>query len=141
MPDSSEAGAILAEKAHRAGHIRHASLGLRACRAHSAFRDEPPTRHAEREEFEVRSSRLPEPRTPTRAGLATRLRIMWARPATIHGPSYQKMPKNQRTISNVNGTPSSQRMNAFPMVAPFFPAGLTTRIRKYALVDSVPLGD
>ena len=120
--------------------IRHASLGPRAGRAHSAFCDETADTPRGREEFEVRSSRFPGPRTPIAPVSQRGLECGLGR-QTLHGPSYQKMPKNQRTISNVNGTPSSQRMNAFPMVAPFFPAGLTTRIRKYALVDSVPLGD
>jgi hypothetical protein len=31
--------------------------------------------------------------------------------------SYRRIPKTQRTTSTVNGTPSSQRMNPFPMMA------------------------
>ena len=33
---------------------------------------------------------------------------------------YRKTPKSQRMISNENGTPSSHRINAFPMMTPSF---------------------
>jgi len=41
----------------------------------------------------------------------------------LHAPSYRRTPKNQRTTSKVNGTPSSQRINPFPMLASPFLAG------------------
>ena len=34
----------------------------------------------------------------------------------MHPSSYRKTPRSQRITSSVNGTPSSQRMNAFPML-------------------------
>ena len=37
--------------------------------------------------------------------------------------SYRRIPTTQRTRSKVNGTPSNQRMNAFPIMASLFPAG------------------
>jgi len=43
-------------------------------------------------------------------------------PQALQAPSYRRIPKNQRTTSNVNGTPSSQRINPFPMMeSPFLP--------------------
>src|SRR6185295_3063128 len=41
-----------------------------------------------------------------------RLSMLWFR-----GPSHRRIPTTQRTSSTVNGTPSNQRMNAFPMMA------------------------
>jgi hypothetical protein len=43
-------------------------------------------------------------------------------PQTFHAPAYRRKPNIQRTRTNVNGTPSSQRMNPFPMMnLPFLP--------------------
>ena len=56
-------------------------------------------------------------RTLPQAGLGSRKRVRTAGslPST-HRSAYRNIPKSQRTASRVNGTPSSQRINAFPML-------------------------
>jgi hypothetical protein len=51
--------------------------------------------------------------------LFSRLTISSISVASLHGPHQRRIPTIQRRRSTVNGTPSNQRMNAFPMMAPF----------------------
>ena len=51
----------------------------------------------------------------------SRLTISSTDVASLHGPNYRRIPTTQRIRSTVNGTPSNQRMNAFPMTASLSP--------------------
>ena len=58
-------------------------------------------------------------------GAAQHVMVRSAGSQCLHGSAYRRIPTTQRTRSTVNGTPSNQRMNAFPMMAPFLFIWLT----------------
>src|SRR5580765_1066352 len=84
---------------------------------------------------------------PTQRAISTIIRLLsplsdinisWGQQA-IHAPFYRRIPKAQRTTINVNGTPSSQRMNPFPMM-PSLSLPINNLDHEHSLTDPTPSG-